>query len=102
MSLLGLIGLIFLLYTFYIIGRVLYTGYSFMRAMGIKPKFTRKGPKFETDFGGSQRTTQQQSHNTGSSGNAHHEGGSTNNTEPRNGKMFSKDEGEYIDFEEIK
>ncbi len=96
MSLLGLIGLIFLLYTFYIIGRVLYTGYSFMRAMGIKPKFTRKGPKFETDFGGSQRTTQQQSHNTGSSGNAHHEG------EPRNGKIFSKDEGEYIDFEEIK
>lgn len=74
MNLLGLIGLIFLLYTFYIIGRVLYTGYSFMRAMGIKPKFTRKGPKFETDFGGSQRTTQQQSHNTGSSGNAHHEG----------------------------
>lgn len=73
-----------------------------MRAMGIKPKFTRKGPKFETDFGGSQRTTQQQSHNTGSSGNAHHEGGSTNNTEPRNGKIFSKDEGEYIDFEEIK
>lgn len=96
MSLLGLIGLIFLLYTFYIIGRVLYTGYSFMRAMGIKPKFTRKGPKFETDFGGSQR------HNTGSSGNAHHEGGSTSNTEPRNGKIFSKDEGEYIDFEEIK
>lgn len=47
MSLLGLIGLIFLLYTFYIIGRVLYTGYSFMRAMGIKPKFTRKGPKLK-------------------------------------------------------
>ncbi len=101
MSFFGLIFLIIVLYTLYIIGRVLYTGYSFMRAMGIKPKFTRKGPQFESDFR-QQHQQQQKPHDAGTSGNAHHESGSTRKQESRSGKIFSKNEGEYIDFEEIK
>ena len=47
----------------------------------------------------SQRNSQSENHSDYKSGNAHHEnsGGSRNS----NGKIFEKNEGEYVDFEEV-
>lgn len=103
MLLLDFLGFLLLFATIYvliIIGRMLYTGYSFMRSMGIRPKFTRKGPKFKTDF---DRTYNQETQRKASayntrSGNAHHEG---EKKAAPGGKIFSKNEGEYVDFEEV-
>ena len=103
MFLLDFLGFLLLFATIYvliIVGRMLYTGYSFMRSMGIKPKFTRKGPKFETDFDRAYNQESERkaaSYNT-RSGNAHHEGKQKAAT---NGKIFDKSEGEYVDFEEV-
>ncbi len=36
-----------------------------------------------------------------SSGNAHHETGRQNSRQRRSGKIFAKNEGEYVDFEEV-
>lgn len=35
------------------------------------------------------------------SGNAHHEGGNPNSRQRRSNKIFEKNEGEYVDFEEV-
>lgn len=39
------------------------------------------------------------SHTT--AGNARHEGGTAQSGQQRSGKIFQKDEGEYVDFEEV-
>ena len=98
---LGFILLFTTIYVCIIIGRMLYTGYSFMRSMGIKPKFTRKGPKFETDFDRAYNQESERkasSYNSTRSGNAHHEG---QKKAASGGKIFAQNEGEYIDFEEV-
>lgn len=97
---LGYILLFTAIYVLINLGRILYKGYSVMRSMGIKPKFTRKGPKFETDF---DRTYNQESERKAStyntrSGNAHHEG---QKKAASGGKIFAQNEGEYVDFEEV-
>lgn len=59
-------------------------------------------------FGTSSRSggnTRQQSsgsfHHTSSSGNARHEGARPNSRQRRSKKIFEKDEGQYVEFEDI-
>ena len=45
--------------------------------------------------------TAQNSRQTYTSGNAHHERNRANSRQRRSGKIFEKNEGEYVDFEEV-
>ena len=42
-----------------------------------------------------------QAGSTASAGNAHHETGKGNSRQRRNNKIFEKNEGQYVDFEEV-
>ncbi len=53
--------------------------------------------------GRSTNSTSNQQHSSAhtSSGNAHRESGRKNSRQRRSGKIFEKNEGEYVDFEEV-
>lgn len=91
-----LFGAIFLLFAFsrYILGW-LYDTLMF-RIFGIKP------PRKDSRSNSQSSTSSTYRHST-SAGNAHHESQSdSSSSRPRSGKIFSQDEGTYVDFEEIK
>lgn len=93
-----LFGAIFLLFAFsrYIIGWLYDT--LVYRLFGVKP------PRRNNQTYSSSQSSQTSTKGPGASaGNAHHEGQSgTASSSRRTGKIFSHDEGTYVDFEEIK
>ena len=46
-------------------------------------------------------SAEQQTASRAHAGNAHHEGARANSRQRRSGKIFEKNEGEYVDFEEV-
>lgn len=91
-----LFGAIFLLVAFSgFIVRWLYDTLMF-RVFGIKP------PRQDARTHSQGSASNAYGHST-SAGNAHHEAPSdSNSSRQRTGKIFSQDEGTYVDFEEIK
>ena len=61
---------------------------------------TRQAHHRQTRQNAQQR--QQTYHRPSSAGNAHHESSHGNSRQRRSNKIFSSDEGEYVDFEEVK
>lgn len=61
---------------------------------------TRQANHQQTRQNAQQR--QQTYHRPSSAGNAHHESSHGNSRQRRSNKIFSSDEGEYVDFEEVK
>lgn len=51
-------------------------------------------------YGGTSQQ-QQSTYSSTSTGNAHHESSRPNSRQRRSGKIFEKNEGKYVDFEEI-
>lgn len=91
-----LFGAIFLLVAFSgFIFRWLYSTLMF-RIFGIKP------PRQDTRSNSQSSSSSTYGRST-SAGNAHHESQSgSSSSRPRTGKIFSQDEGTYVDFEEVK
>ena len=98
-------GGIFLLFAFSsAIIRWIYSTFIY-RVLGIKP------PTGNAGYGSNASSQSRSQHHTNSSydsstshtGNAHHEGRYNGNSrQRRNGKIFTQDEGTYVDFEEVK
>lgn len=52
-------------------------------------------------YGGPRQGGTTYGHTNTSAGNAHHEGARANSRQRRSGKIFEKNEGQYVDFEEV-
>lgn len=75
-------------------------GYGVVRSFfnflfGGGSKGGRRGPQGGSPFGQSPRS------HTSTSGNAHKESSHPNSRQRRSQKIFEKNEGEYVDFEEV-
>ena len=80
----------------------------FKRAFGIDPGATgpqaRQHPRGGNAYASHQRATDEATYDSTArhSGNAHHEGHSHGNSrQRRSGKIFSQNEGTYVDFEDV-
>ena len=59
------------------------------------------GTTYNQNSSTGQNKSQSQTHTDYTAGNAHHEFGNESASPGRTGKIFNKNEGEYVDFEEI-